>query len=193
MTPPAKNGEPAKAAAPAFMTLDDRIPATVRELLLEADGCVASGFTTGATACAQRALDAILKMEKAEGATPEARIRALGDKSIGVPALLVSVLTQLGDGAAREATKLTANTLQLFLTTLKAVAYEIYVVHRERAERLQHVRKLLDATDRKSSDDVSERKNFDPVSERKAWDAPLERKATPDTLASMTPAPSDYK
>ena len=193
MTPTAKSGEPGKAAAPAFMTLDARIPASVRELLLEADGCIASGFTTGATACAHRALEAILKTEKAEGATLDARIRALGEKSIGVPALLVSVLTQLGDGPAREAAKLTANTLQLFLTTLKAVAYEIYVVHRERAERLQHVRKLLDATDRKSSDDVSERKNFDPVSERKAWDAPLERKATPDTLASMTPAPSDYK
>ena len=78
MTPPAKNGEPAKAAASAFMTLDDRIPASVRALLLEADGCVASGFSTGATACAHQALESILKMEKAEGATQDARIRALG-------------------------------------------------------------------------------------------------------------------
>ena len=194
MTPPAKNGEPAKAAAPAFMTLDDRVPASVRELLLEADGCVASGFTTGATACAHRTLEAILKKEKAEGATQDARIRALGEKSIGVPALLVSVLTQLGDGPAREAAKLTANTLQLFLTTLKAVAYEIYVVSPERAERLQHVRKLVDATERKDSDAVSERKVWDAAaSERKVWDAPSERKATPANLASMTPDPSGFR
>ena len=189
MTPTAKSGEPGKAASPAFMTRDDRVPASVRELLLEADGCVASGFTTGATACAHRALEAILKKEKAEGATQDARIRALGEKSIGVPALLLSVLTQLGDGPAREAAKLTANTLQLFLTTLKAVAYEIYVVSPERAERLHHVRKLVDATERKDSDAVSERKVWDAAaSERKVWDAPSERKATPANLASMSPA-----
>jgi hypothetical protein len=173
------------------MILDDRVPASVRELLLEADGCVASGFTTGATACAHRALEAILKKEKAEGATQDARIRALGEKSLGVPALLVSVLTQLGDGPAREAAKLTANTLQLFLTTLKAVAYEIYVVGPERAERLQHVRKLVDATERKDSDAVSERKTWNSSSdERRAWDAPSERKATPANLASMSPTGS---
>lgn len=194
MTPTAKSGEPGKAAVPAFMILDDRVPASVRELLLEADGCVAGGFTTGATACAHRALEAILKKEKVEGATPDARIRALGEKSIGVPALLVSVLTQLGDGAAREAAKLTANTLQLFLTTLKAVAYEIYVVSPERAERLQHVRKLVDATQRKDSDAVPGRKIWDAAaSERKAWDAPSERQATPANLASMSPDPSGLR
>jgi len=193
MTPTAKNGEPAKAAAPAFMTLDDRIPASVRELLLEADGCVVGGFTTGATACAHRALEAILKMEKAEGVTQEARIRALGDKSTGAPALLVSVLTQLGDGPAREAAKLATNTLQLFLTTLKAVAYEIYVANPERAERLQHVRKLVDATDRKHSDAVPEPKAWDPASERRAWDTPTDRKATPATLASMSPPPAGFR
>ena len=193
MTPTARSSDPGKGGAPAFMTLDDRIPASVRELLLEADGCVTSGFTTGATACAHRALEAILKMEKAEGATQDARIRALGEKSIGVPALLVSVLTQLGDGPAREAAKLTANTLQLFLTTLKAVAYEIYVASPERAERLQHVRKLLEATDRKSADAVSERKAWNSSDERRAWDAPSERKATPANLASMNPDPSDFR
>lgn len=171
MTPITKVADSGKDAnAPVFLTLDSRIPASLRELMLEADGCFASGFYTGSTACAHRALEALLKMEKAEGSTHEARIRSLGEKTLGVPPLLISVLTQLGDGPARDSAKLTISTLQLFLTTLKAAAYEIYVVGPERGERLQHVRRLLDATDRKT-------------------EAPPERKATPATLAGMSNTP----
>jgi hypothetical protein len=130
---------------------DDRVPASVRELLLEADGCVANGFLTGATACAQRSVDALLKLEKTDGATHDARVRALADKTPGLPPILMTVLTQLGDVAARDTVKLTPNTLQLLLATLKAVAHEIYVVAPERSDRLQHIRRLLDATERKPS------------------------------------------
>ena len=170
-----KQNEAGKApVAPAFLTPDDRFPASLKELLLEADGCVASGFLTGATGCAQRAVDALLKTEKAEGASHEAKVRALGEKTPGLPQLLMSVLVQLGDSAARDTAKLPANTLQLLLSTVKAVAYEIYVIGPERAERLQHVRRLLETTERKGA----------PAPEA------AERKATPATLAAMTPAPA---
>jgi hypothetical protein len=145
-----KLGDADKAGpSAAFLTPDERVPASIRELLVEADGCVAGGFFTGATACAQRAVDALLKLEKAEGATHEARIKSLSDKTPGLPQILVTVLTQLGDVSAKDTAKLTSSTLQLLLTTLKAVAYEIYVVAPERSDRLQHIRRLLDATERK--------------------------------------------
>jgi len=173
MTPMTKADEPGKAAAvPPFLTPDHRIPASVRELLLEADGCVTSGFFTGGTACAQRALEALLKMEKAEGDSHQARVRALGDKTPGLPQLLITVLAQLGDVSARETPKFATNTLQLLVTTLKATAYEIYVVGPERAERLQHVHRLLETTDRSAPDRAA-----------------AERKATPAALAAM-PAPA---
>src|ERR671913_8467 len=88
MTPTTKANEPGKPAAAVFLIPDERIPASVRELLLEADGCVAGGYFTGGTACAQRAVDALLKVEKADGATHEARVRALADKTPALPALL---------------------------------------------------------------------------------------------------------
>ena len=170
-----KQSEAGKApAAPVFLTPDDRFPASLREILLEADGCIAGGFLIGATGCAHRAVDALLKTEKAEGACHEARVRALGEKMPGLPQLLLSVLAQLGDSAARDTARLPTNTLQLLLSTVKAVAYEIYVIGPERAERLQHVRRLLESTERKAT----------PAAET------AERKATPAALAAMSSAPA---
>jgi len=128
---------------------DDRLPPALRDLLVEADGCVTNGFYTGGTACAQRAVEALLRQEKAEGSTHEARIRSLVEKAPGLPQILVTVLTQLGDVSGRDTAKLTANTLNLLLATLKAVVHEIYVIGPERTERLQYIRRLLDATERK--------------------------------------------
>jgi hypothetical protein len=161
------------AAAPAFLALDDRIPSSLKELLHEAEGCASGGFLIGATSCAQRAVDTLLKMEKAEGASHEARVRALVDKTPGFPQLLTSVLIQIGDVIARDTAKLPVHTLHLLLATIKAAAWEIYVVAPERGERLQHVRRLIDATDRKPA----------------AAPAPPQF-ATPEALAAMGDAPA---
>jgi hypothetical protein len=134
---------------PPFLTVDDRVPASVRDLLVEADGCVTNGFMTGGTACAQRAVDALLKFEKADGPTFDSRVHSLGEKHPVLAQLLLTVLTQLGDQSARDTTKLTTNTLQLLVVGLKAVVYEIYVVGPDRSERLQYVRRILESTERK--------------------------------------------
>ena len=170
----ANTSESGKTATPAFLKLDDRLPASLRELLLEADGCVTNGLMIGATGCAQRAVEALLKLEKAEGSGHEARVRSLNEKTPGLPQLLITVLSQLGDVSAN--VKLPASTLQLLLATVKAVAYEIYVVAPERAERTEHIRRLLDATERKPASAAA------AGAEKPA----AERKATPDTLASMS-------
>jgi hypothetical protein len=170
----ATTSDSGKTATPAFLKLDDRVPASLRELLLEADGCVTNGLMIGATGCAQRAVEALLKLEKVEGNGHEARVRSLNEKTPGLPQLLITVLSQLGDVSAN--VKLPASTLQLLLTTVKAVAYEIYVVAPERSERTEHIRRLLDATERKPAAAAA-------PSESKS--ATAERKATPATLASM--------
>ncbi len=136
---------------PPFLTPDDRIPAAVRDLLLEADGCINHGFMTGGTVCAQRAVDALLKFEKADGPTFDSRVQSLGDRHSAISQLLLKVVIQLGDASSRDMSRLTANTLHLLVVTLKAIAYEIYVVGPDRADRLQYVRRVLDATERKSA------------------------------------------
>jgi hypothetical protein len=156
----AQNG----AVNPPFLIVDDRIPGALRDLLLEADGCVGQGFLTGGTACAQRAVDAMLKFEKAEGPTFDSRVHSLGEKHPTLSQLFLKVLTQVGDASSRDTSRLTSNTLHLLVVTLKAVAYEIYVVGPDRADRLQYVRRVLDATERKST-------------------------ATPTTSGTMPPSP----
>jgi hypothetical protein len=66
--------------SPAFLIIDQRAPASVRELILEADGCVKAGFLTGGTVCAQRAIALLMEHEGAQGATYEARLHALSQK-----------------------------------------------------------------------------------------------------------------
>jgi hypothetical protein len=95
-------------------------------------------------------VDALLKYEKADGPTFDARVHSLGEKHGAIAQLLLTVLVQLGDAGARETSRLTTNTLQLLVVTLKAVAYEIYVVGPDRAERLQYVRRILESTERKA-------------------------------------------
>ena len=145
----ASGGSP--SGNPPFLSVDDRVPASVRDLIAEADGCVVGGFLTGGTVCAQRAVDALLKFEKADGPSFDSRVHSLGEKHPVLAQLLLTVLTQLGDHSARDTGKLTANTLQLLVVTLKAVVYEIYVVGPDRSERLQYVRRILESTERKPS------------------------------------------
>ena len=133
------------SAAPAFLALDTRVPATLRDLLVEADGCLKSGFLTGATACAQRAVQTLLKLEDADGASFQARLRSLSDKYPAVAQVLFAVLMHFGDETIPDESKLDAHRLQLLTVTLKAVMYEIYVLGPERTERIQYVRRLLES------------------------------------------------
>src|SRR6185436_9514628 len=59
----------ADAASPAFLTIDNRAPGAIRELIVEAEGCLKAGFLTGGTVCAQRAIQTLLQHESAEGAS----------------------------------------------------------------------------------------------------------------------------
>lgn len=148
-----KTDVPTPAASnPAFLTPDARVPASLRDLLGEADGCLKHNFLTGATACAQRAMQGLLTIEKADGADVPARIRALNEKYPAVPQMLSSVLLQFGDATSRDGAKLSASGLNLLVVTLKAVLYEIYVLGPERAERLEYVRQVFDSIERKGGD-----------------------------------------
>jgi hypothetical protein len=148
----AKTDDRGSQAAPAFLILDPRVPAVVRDLLAEADGCARSGFLTGGTACAQRAIQALFTLEKASGEDTPSRLRALTDKYPAVPQMLATMLLQFGDTTARDGAKLNANGLTLLTVTVKAIVYEIYVLGPERAERLQYVRQIFDAIERKPAD-----------------------------------------
>jgi hypothetical protein len=138
--------------APAFLTIDARVPAPIRDLIGEAEGCVKNAYLTGGTACAQRAIQMLLTAERADGPDIEARVRTLAEKHPGLPQILTTVLQRFGDATARDGAKLSAAGLNALVATLKAILYEIYVLGPERMQRLDYVRKAIDSIERKKED-----------------------------------------
>lgn len=135
----------AAATVPVFLAVDPRTPAAVRELLLEADGCLKAGFLTGGTACAQRALHALLQHENVDGASYEARLHGLSQKYPSCPQSLFALCIRLGDSPAKEPAALDVERLKVLIVALKIMLYEIFVLGPDRAERLKYLQQMVEA------------------------------------------------
>ena len=181
---------------PVFLATDDYVPGAFRDLLTEADGCMQKGFLTGGTACARRALDLLLNVAKTEGTSYEDRLQSLGEKH-GVAKMLTSILVQCGGASAKDNATLSADVLQLFIVTMKAVVYELYVVGPERTNRLQYVSRLVTSVGRKSTGDATapspeadlDRQlaaEHDPDSPTASADMPSERSRSYRRMAAMS-------
>ena len=131
--------------SPSFLTIDQRAPANVRELIFEADGCLKAGFLTGGTVCAQRAIALLMEHEGAQGATYEARLHALSQKFPSVPQSLFALCIRLGDSASKEHPALDVERLKVLNVALKIMLFEIYVLGPERTERLKYLQQMLEA------------------------------------------------
>jgi len=135
----------AAAPTPAFLNVDQRAPAAIRELLVEADGCLKAGFMTGGTVCAQRAIQLLLQQEGADGATYEARLHALSQKFPSVPQSLFALCIRLGDSTSKEHPALDVERLKVLNVALKIMLYEIYVLGPDRTDRLKYLQQMLEA------------------------------------------------
>ena len=68
----------------SFFVLDKRVPAVLRELFVESEGCLKSNFLTGASACARKIVYELSVNVKAEGDSYEDRIKSL-KKMLQIP------------------------------------------------------------------------------------------------------------
>jgi hypothetical protein len=134
---------------PAFLSVDNRVPSVLRELVQEADGCQTMNFLTGGTVCAQRAIHTLLAVEGAEGSSYEARLHSLSQKYPSVPQALFALCIRLGESPVRggEQPRLDAERLNLLTVALKIMLYEIYVLGPDRADRLKYLQQLLEASE----------------------------------------------
>ena len=132
-------------SAQTFLTIDHRAPAAVRELVIEAEGCLKAGFLTGGTVCAQRAVQTLLQHEGADGASYEARVHALSQKYASVPQSLFALCIRLGESSAKEQASLDRERLTVLMVALKIMLFEIYVLGPDRAERLKYLQHLVEA------------------------------------------------
>lgn len=132
------------AASPRFLVVDSRVPSQIRLLLDEADGCLNMAFGMGGTACARKAVDVILDTEHAAADDYETSLLTLSEKHPAVAPALFQILGMLGQGTE----PLSADSLKALIVTVKAIAYEIYVLGAERIERLMYVHQLVESLKR---------------------------------------------
>src|SRR5262245_31385755 len=105
MTPPKSSAQQVNhedLPPPRFLTVDPRVPASIRQLLDEADGCANMAFMNGGTACARRAIEIILTTEHALSDDYAASLLKLSEKHPAVAPALFQILEMLGDDEADE-------------------------------------------------------------------------------------------
>ncbi len=135
---------PSPSSPPRFLSLDERVPPTVRKALEEATGCLEMGFMTGGAACARMAVSTIVHLEHAEDGDYAASLLALSEKHPTVPPALFQIVGMLGGGDEA----LNAEALRALIAAVKAIVYEIYVIGAERVERLMYVHELVETLKR---------------------------------------------
>jgi len=133
-----------RSPAPRFLVVDNRVPEAIRQLLEEADGCLNMSFTVGGTACARRAIRAILEGEGINGDDYSESLIALSHKHPAVAPTLFQILDLLGTGEE----PLQPDALKVLTATVKGIVYEVYVLGAERIESLEYLRELMKALDR---------------------------------------------
>ena len=133
-----------RVPAPRFLTLDRRIPETIRRLLEEADGCAGMSFAVGGSSCVRLAIRKTFELEEiTESDDFHAAIALLGEKHPSIAPTLFQVIGRLGAGDE----PLQSDTLKALIATFKAVLYELYVLGEERRETLTYLSDILQALD----------------------------------------------
>lgn len=140
----------------SFFVIDSRIPRIIRELITEAEGCLNMNFLTGASACTRKAIYEFTIKEKAAGKDYESKIKFLKSKYKSVDSVLFDVLATIKDVTSDKIHEQSWNqwksdNIKLIIETLKTILYEIYVVPRQKEERIKEVQQLRKNVQKKKS------------------------------------------
>ena len=140
----------------SFFVIDSRIPAIIRELITEAEGCLKMNFLTGASACMRKAIYEFTLKEKAEGKDYESKIKFLKSKYQSVDSVLFDVLAAIKDMTSDKIHEQSwdewdSNNLKLIIEALKTILYEIYVLPRKKEEKKKEILQLREKDQKKKS------------------------------------------
>lgn len=131
----------------SFHVINEHIPAELRELIAEAEGCLKSNFLTGASACVRKVVYELAAKHDAKGANYEDRIKALKDLLPHVDSAYFDTLLtiqQLTSDKVHEESydRWQSKHLRLTLAALLEALNEIYVVPKQRAAKRQGILQL---------------------------------------------------
>lgn len=143
----------------SVFTVDERVPAPLRDLITEAQGCLKMNFLTGASAATRKAIYELTILQGVGQGPYEERIRALKRKYPIADETLFDTLGHIQDMTSdslheQSWEKWDSATLRFVLETLRAVLYDIYVepaVRSERAKRIQQLQQQVAESAKKTS------------------------------------------
>lgn len=141
----------------SYFMMDARIPKRIRELVVEAEGCLKMGYLTGASACAKKAIYELFTFECAEGEDYESQLSCLKSKYPQSDPELFDTLAHIRGIAVENIHKQFSpqwdtENLRLILETLKAVLVDMYVipvVKRERFQKIQRIREKVEEKEKR--------------------------------------------
>lgn len=131
----------------SFFVMDERIPANIRELITEAEGCLKMNFLTGASACMRKAIYELTVAEEAKGEDYETRIKFLKQKFQAIDSELFDILVHIKDMTSDKIheqswDKWDSPYLQLIIENLKTILHEIYVIPQVKKDRSNFIKRL---------------------------------------------------
>jgi hypothetical protein len=124
----------------SFYALDGNIPAHLRHLFTESEGCLKSNFLTGASACARKIVYELAVAHKAEGDDYETRIKSLKAKLPHVDETYFDTLLTIQQVTSEKVHEnsydgWSGQHLRVILASLSEILTEIYVVPKQREEK----------------------------------------------------------
>jgi len=143
----------------SFFVIDSRVPAILRELITEAEGCVKMNFLTGASACVRKSIYELTILQNAEGGNYKDRIKNLKAKYPNIDPELFDILCHIKDMTSDKIheqswDKWDSKHIQLFIESLKQILKEIYVDPDEKKKRSLYIQSLLPEVLRKKPPSV---------------------------------------
>jgi len=132
----------------SFFVIDSRVPAVLRELITEAEGCVKMNFLTGASACTRKAIYELTILQKTVGSNYEDRIKDMKSRFPNIDPDLFDILCHIKDMTSDKIHEQSwdqwdAKHLMLFIETLKQILKDIYIDPDEKKKRSSYIQSLL--------------------------------------------------
>lgn len=138
--------------------LDTRMPSVLRDLIVEAEGCLKMNYLTGASACARKAIYELLVLKKVEGTDYQSKIKSLASKCPDVDPVAIEILCHIQDMTCDKVHEQSweqwnSDFLRLILGALRAALHDIYVVPADKEQRRKQIEQLRHklTTDKKVS------------------------------------------
>lgn len=131
----------------SFLVLDPSIPAILRDLLSEAEGCLKSNFLTGAAACARKLVYELIEDRNATGNDYKAKLKSLegllpeaAQDYVGPLNTIQKLTSQKVHENSNKAWR--SAHMRVILAALRELLHEVYVVPSRRSEAKQRFYRL---------------------------------------------------